>query len=121
MSENIFSYMAGETRVFGTSHDNIQVNIEGLNEDVTRVILVDKNESPINTTEKVEFINKATKNGISPVEVKGQKSYLITWINSYELCIAYATITNLSSSLELLQGMVSSTVEVIQNYNYQFP
>ncbi|CAG8798600.1 9483_t:CDS:1, partial [Racocetra fulgida] len=34
---------------------------------------------------KAKFINKATENEITSVEVKGQKSYLITWINSYEL------------------------------------
>ncbi|CAG8711298.1 37366_t:CDS:1, partial [Gigaspora margarita] len=62
---------AGETRVFNTSRDNIRVKVEGLNEDVAGVILVDETESPINVTEKVEFINKATKNRIS---VKGQKS-----------------------------------------------
>ncbi|KAF0470270.1 hypothetical protein F8M41_025409 [Gigaspora margarita] len=87
MSANIFSYKAGETRVFDTSRDNIRVKVEGLNEDVTRVILVDENESPIDTIEKAKFTNKATENEITPVEVKGQKSYLITWINSYELYV----------------------------------
>ncbi|CAG8836696.1 28738_t:CDS:1, partial [Gigaspora margarita] len=61
--------------------------VEELNEDVARVILVDENESPIDTIEKAKFINKATENEITPVEVKNQKSYLITWINSYELRI----------------------------------
>ncbi|KAF0392169.1 hypothetical protein F8M41_010567 [Gigaspora margarita] len=85
MSANIFSYKAGETRVFDTGRNNIRVKVEELNEDVARVILVDENESPIDTIEKAEFINKATENEITPMEVKGQKSYLITWINSYEL------------------------------------
>ncbi|CAG8564359.1 10379_t:CDS:2, partial [Dentiscutata erythropus] len=61
---------AGETRVFDTSRDNIRVKVEELNEDVARVILVDENGSPINTAEEIKFINQATKNEISPVEVK---------------------------------------------------
>ncbi|RIB02995.1 hypothetical protein C2G38_2255269 [Gigaspora rosea] len=87
MSAKIFSYKAGETRVFDTGRDDIRVKVEELNEDVARVILVDENESPIDTIEKAKFINKATENEITPVEVKGQKSYLITWINSYELYV----------------------------------
>ncbi|CAG8810063.1 7823_t:CDS:1, partial [Dentiscutata erythropus] len=76
---------SGETGVFDTGRDNIRVKVEELNEDVARVILVDENESPIDTIEKAKFINQVTENEITPVEVKGQKSYLITWINSYEL------------------------------------
>ncbi|KAF0464957.1 hypothetical protein F8M41_026391 [Gigaspora margarita] len=97
MSTNIFSYKAGETRVFDTGRDNIRVKVEELNEDVARVILVDENESPINAIEEVKFINKATKNRIPPVEVKGQRSYLITWINSYELCVGNQKIFRLEA------------------------
>ncbi|CAG8749517.1 13790_t:CDS:2, partial [Dentiscutata erythropus] len=76
MSANIFLYKAGETRVFNTSHDSIRVKVEGLNEDVARVILVDENESPIDTIEKAKFINQATKNEITPVEVKAQRGHV---------------------------------------------
>ncbi|CAG8849875.1 40620_t:CDS:1, partial [Gigaspora margarita] len=78
--------------------------IKELNKDVTRVIIVDENEneSPINDTEEVKFINKVTKGRILPVEVKGQKSYLITWINSYELYVDDQRIFR----LELQRGHV---------------
>ncbi|CAG8656500.1 6959_t:CDS:1, partial [Racocetra fulgida] len=97
MSANIFSYKAGETEVFDTGRDNIRVKVEELNEDVARVILVDEKGNPINIAEEMKFINKATKNGISPVEVKGQKSYLITWINSYELHVGNQKIFRLEA------------------------
>ncbi|CAG8715978.1 16682_t:CDS:2 [Gigaspora margarita] len=73
MSANIFSYKSGEIGVFDTGHDNVQVKVEELNEDVAR----------------------ATKNEITLVEVKSQKSYLITWINSYELRIDNEKFLNL--------------------------
>ncbi|CAG8606942.1 2564_t:CDS:1 [Gigaspora margarita] len=103
MFANIFSYKAEETRVFDTSRDNIRVKVEGLNKNVARVILVDENESPIDTIEKAKFTNKATENKIISVEVKGQKSYLITWINSYELRVDNYKIFKFKAQREHVQ------------------
>ncbi|CAH1771469.1 745_t:CDS:1, partial [Entrophospora sp. SA101] len=58
-----------ETKDFDTNHENIQVEIEVLNEDIASVFLVDKNDG----LENVAFINA--------------KSYFITWINNYELSV----------------------------------
>ncbi|CAJ0845331.1 575_t:CDS:2 [Entrophospora sp. SA101] len=69
MSEKKFLYVKGETKDFDTNHENIQVEIEVLNEDIASVFLVDKNDG----LENVAFINA--------------KSYFITWINNYELSV----------------------------------
>ncbi|TLY02295.1 MAG: hypothetical protein E6K87_08205 [Thaumarchaeota archaeon] len=87
MSTNVFSYMRGEIKDFNTYHKNIRVKIEGLNEDIARVFLVDANDDQIVITENIVFINATTKKEISAVDVKGKKSYLITWIHSYELSV----------------------------------
>ncbi|CAJ0871560.1 20542_t:CDS:1, partial [Entrophospora sp. SA101] len=58
-----------------------------LNEDIARVFLVDANDDQIVITENIVFINATTKKEISAVDVKGKKSYLITWIHSYELSV----------------------------------
>src|SRR5439155_24587102 len=87
MSENKILYVEGETKDFDTDHENIRVKIEVLNEDVARVFLVDKNDIPIDDLENVVFMNVATKNKVSTVLVENRKSYLITWINSYELSV----------------------------------
>ncbi|CAG8836481.1 39398_t:CDS:1, partial [Gigaspora margarita] len=106
----------GETMVFDIGRDNIRVKVEGLNEDVARVILVNENESPINTTENVEFLNKSTKNGISPVDVKGQKSYLITWINSYELYVDNQKIFGLEAQRGHVQIESSLRIRSLASY-----
>jgi len=95
MSENKILYVEGETKDFDTDHENIRVKIEVLNEDVARVFLVDKNDIPIDDLERsscqgienVVFMNVTTKNKVSTVLVENRKSYLITWINSYELSV----------------------------------
>jgi len=79
--------MRGEIKDFNTYHKNIRVKIEGLNEDIARVFLVDANDDQIVITENIVFINATTKKEISAVDVKGKKSYLITWIHSYELSV----------------------------------
>ncbi|CAJ0637988.1 3737_t:CDS:1, partial [Entrophospora sp. SA101] len=79
MSENKILYVEGEIKDLDTGHENIQAKIEVLNEDVTRVFLVDKNDIPIDNLENVVFMNVATKNKVSTVLVENRKSYLITW------------------------------------------
>ncbi|CAJ0631720.1 14793_t:CDS:2 [Entrophospora sp. SA101] len=87
MSEKKILYVKGETKDFDTEHKNIRVKIEVLNEDIARVFLVDKNDIPIDDLKNVVFMNVATKNEITTVLVENRKSYLITWINSYELSV----------------------------------
>ena len=87
--------MRGEIKDFNTYHKNIRVKIEGLNEDIARVFLVDANDDQIVITENIVFINATTKKEISAVDVKGKKSYLITWIHSYELSVGFVWIGGL--------------------------
>ncbi|CAJ0648912.1 760_t:CDS:2 [Entrophospora sp. SA101] len=100
MSENKILYVEGETKDLDTGHENIRVKIEVLNEDVARVFLVDKNDIPIDDLENVVFMNVATKNEITTVLVENRKSYLITWINSYELSVDGRRIFKLKQQKE---------------------
>ena len=100
MSENKILYVEGETKDFDTDHENIRVKIEVLNEDVARVFLVDKNDIPIDNLENVVFMNIATKNKITTVLIENRKSYLITWINSYELSVDGMKIFKLKQQKE---------------------
>ncbi|CAJ0646727.1 6544_t:CDS:2 [Entrophospora sp. SA101] len=89
-----------EIKDFNTYHKNIRVKIEGLNEDIARVFLVDANDDQIVITENIVFINATTKKEILAVDVKGKKSYLITWIHSYELSVDGEKIFMLSQRKE---------------------
>ena len=109
MSENKILYVEGETKDFDTDRENIRVKIEVLNEDVARVFLVDKNDIPIDDLENVVFMNVATKNKISTVLVENRKSYLITWINSYELSVDGRRIFKLNQQKEQRSVVVSLT------------
>ncbi|CAH1769743.1 14540_t:CDS:1, partial [Entrophospora sp. SA101] len=64
------------------------------------VFLVDKNDIPIDDLENVVFMNVATKNEITTVLVENRKSYLITWINSYELSVDGRRIFKLKQQKE---------------------
>nr|CAG8647570.1 4156_t:CDS:2 [Entrophospora candida] len=75
----------GETKDFDT--ENIRVKIEVLNENIARVFLVGVNDNPIEISENIVFKNETTKNKILTVLVKNRESYLIIWINSYELSV----------------------------------
>nr|CAG8592320.1 14325_t:CDS:2 [Entrophospora candida] len=100
MSEKTILYVKGETKDFDTEHKNIRVKIEVLNEDIARVFLVDKNDIPIDDLKNVVFMNVATKNEITTVLVENRKSYLITWINSYELSVDGKFTTNPTQYLQ---------------------
>ncbi|CAG8726901.1 14013_t:CDS:2, partial [Racocetra persica] len=75
-----------ETKVFDISHENIQVMIEGINSDIAMVFLVYKNDNPDESTKAV-FMNVTTEEKIEPVRVKDRESYLVTWINNYDLSV----------------------------------
>ncbi|CAG8762040.1 12593_t:CDS:1, partial [Dentiscutata erythropus] len=86
MSENIFSYENGETKTFNTNNDNIKVTVEGINGDIARVFLVDKNNKTYELT-GVVFENAMTGKLLQPVKVKDKESYLITWLYNYKLSV----------------------------------
>ncbi|CAG8737055.1 5189_t:CDS:2, partial [Cetraspora pellucida] len=56
MSENIFSYKSKQTKIFDTSNENIKVTVEGINGDIVRIFLVDKNDKPYESMDVV-FMN----------------------------------------------------------------
>ncbi|RHZ89324.1 hypothetical protein Glove_16g45 [Diversispora epigaea] len=86
MSENSFTYLEGEIKVFKTSRKNIQVKIEGLNEDIARVFLVNEVGEPIkDIPDNVEFRNVMTNKKLTLTPVNDRNSYLVTWIYTYEL------------------------------------
>ncbi|CAJ0827501.1 4705_t:CDS:2 [Entrophospora sp. SA101] len=107
MSEKKILYVKGETKDFDTEHKNIRVKIEVLNEDIARVFLVDKNDIPIDDLKNVVFMNVATKNEITTVLVENRKSYLITWINSYELSVDGKRIFKLKQRKEQSSEFIS--------------
>ena len=113
MSENKILYVKGETKDFDTDHENIRVKIEVLNEDIARVFLVDKNDIPIDDLENVVFMNVATKNKVSTVLVENRKSYLITWINSYELFVDGRRIFMLKQQKEQNGGLIKSLADYL--------
>ncbi|RHZ63501.1 hypothetical protein Glove_329g19 [Diversispora epigaea] len=86
MSENSFTYLEGEIKVFKTSRKNIQVKIEGLNEDIARVFLVNEVGGPIiDIPDNVKFRNVMTNKNLPLTSVNDRNSYLVTWIYTYEL------------------------------------
>ncbi|CAG8717292.1 13943_t:CDS:1, partial [Dentiscutata heterogama] len=99
MSEYVFSYVRRETKVFDTSHKNIQVMIEGINSAIAMVFLVYKNDNPDKSTEVV-FMNAMAEEKIESVRVKDRESYLVTWINNYELSVDSKRIFKLKQKKE---------------------
>ncbi|CAG8699529.1 15346_t:CDS:1, partial [Racocetra fulgida] len=112
MSEYVFSYVRRETKVFDTSHENIQVMIEGINSDIAMVFLVYKNDNPDEST-KVVFMNATAEEKIEPVRVKDRESYLVTWINNYELSVDGKRIFKLKQKKE--QGAFRGLQEFLVN------
>ncbi|CAG8730973.1 5771_t:CDS:1 [Dentiscutata erythropus] len=106
MSENIFSYVSGETKIFNTSNENIKVIVEGINGDIARVFLADKNDKPYEST-GVVFENATTEEPLQPVKVKDKESYLITWLYNYKLSMGSKLIFMLERRKEQKEAIIS--------------
>ncbi|CAG8822898.1 23843_t:CDS:1, partial [Racocetra persica] len=104
MSENIFSYMSKQTKIFDTSNENIKVTVEGINGDIARIFLVDKNDKPYESTDVV-FMNATTGEELHPISFKDEKSYFITWMYNYKLSVDDKQIFMLKQRKEQIRAI----------------